>query len=180
MSFLSDKTGRPKKQGGHQRINISVDERTSIILRIPENCSQYVESTIQACTDTEWISFCESKETVSYDHRTYETAAVFVWTPNHRSSNAILSTYCSFKHQCTGEIFKFRMTINGKSSDLVEESSNVEYTQSYFYRINFDTEVFANQCNYVIEFQFMPQHSSDTIQIKDVNAVIEVVDGLHC
>lgn len=180
MSFLSDKTGRPKEQGGHRRINISVDERTSIILRIPENRSQFIETTIGTCIDTEWVSFYEPKETVSYDHKTYETAAVFVWTPDNTSSNAILSTYCCFKHRCTGETIKFRMTINDKSSDDVEEASNNGYTQSYTYNINFDTEVFTNQGNYVIELQFMPQHSSEIVHIKDVKTIIEVIDGLHC
>jgi len=39
MSWMSKKTGRPKEDGGHQRINISVDEFTLDALQEADNKS---------------------------------------------------------------------------------------------------------------------------------------------
>lgn len=179
MSWLGKKPGRPKEQGGHRVIKgISVDEYTWTILQIPKNRSQYIEYCIKVCTHSKSLSFCESSETFNGNHLTFVTAAEFVWTPNSSLSNAILSTICSFKYQCTGEGLRFKMTINDKSSLIIEETTANNHMQSQTYNIDFNLGIFTNQDRYVIKLQFEPSHSSDIACIKDVHVLLEVVDGL--
>lgn len=43
MSWLNDKTGRPKEQGGHKRINVTVEKFVSDALQKVPNKSQFLE-----------------------------------------------------------------------------------------------------------------------------------------
>jgi len=184
MSWLSNKTGRPKEQGGHRRINISVDEPTFDVLERSGNRSKYIEYCVNACTYSKRIRFHESKATVNNNSVEFKTAARFVWAPNDTTNNAILSTRCYFQYRCTGKGFKFRMVINEEvSSWVIVASTSINYIWSHVYKDNdfgFNEEVktFPNQRNYTIKFQFEPLSSSGTVCVKDINVLLEVLDGM--
>jgi len=180
MSWLSDKTGRPKEQGGHQRINISVDEPTFDVLQSCDNRSKYIEYCINAGTYSKRIRFHEPKVTANNNNIKFKTATRFVWTPNNSTNNAILSIRCYFQYCCAGKGFRVRMVINDEacSSDIGGLTS-INYTWSPIYTdYDFGIKTFPNQSNYTIEFQFAPENSSDTAYVKNINLLMEVIDGM--
>jgi hypothetical protein len=181
MSWMSRKTGRPKEQGGHQRVNISIDECIFRILEVPENRSQYVEYCVNACTETKWTAFHESSVTVNDNCGTFETAAISVWIPDNSVNNGIVSALCTFEYQCTGKGLRFRMRINGTVTSSIEVQGNTTWSFSQVYTEScFDggMEIQPNQDIYIIEFQFEPYGCSDRASVRDISMFSEVVDGL--
>lgn len=180
MSYLSDKTGRPKEQGGHRRINISVDEPTFDVLERSDNRSKYIEYCINASTHSKRIRFHEPKVTVNNDSFEFKTAAHFVWTPNDSTNNAILSIRCYFQYCCAGKGFRVRMIINEDAYSLhIGGLMSNNYTLSSVYtEHDFEIKTSPNQSSYTIEFQFAPESSLDTACVKDINILLEVMDGM--
>ena len=181
MSWKSKKTGRPKEQGGHHRINISVDESTANILSITRNRSQYIEYCVDACTETKWIAFTESDEIFNTDFRTFETALTILWDPENESQNAIISTLCTFESKCSSGSFIARMKLN----DNISSSITVEGTEDWCWSGVYNQKDFGyknaatkNQDIHVIQFQIEPYGESDQAHIRNVTMFFEVVDGL--
>lgn len=175
------KVGRRKEEGGHRRIDVSVNKLTDAILQIPENRSKYVEYCVNTATFSRRIRFQEPKMTLSDESATFKTAAVFEWTPLNSSDNAITSIACYFMYRCEGRGFKFRLVVNGNYTSVIEVSSSDAWALSYVYRdIDFADRirVFPNQSSYTIEFQFAFQGSSGISYVKDINIVLDVIDGL--
>jgi len=173
--------GRRKEEGGHKRIDITVNKSTSDILDLQENKSSYIEYCVNASTFSKKIRFHEPKTTVNDDFTVFETAARFVWRPSDRQNNAILATYCYFMYQCMGKGFKFRMKINGNVTSAVEVLASGIWTLSHVFNdSSFAGGVpsFPNQSRYAIEFQFEPIDSSSMVCVKDVNIILDVVDGM--
>jgi len=185
MSWMSKKTGRPKEDGGHKRMNISVDEFTLNVLQEADNKSKLVEHSLRVLLNQpRWIRFRERDESTNNDQYVFKDAATFVWTPNNGTNNAIFSTRCHFQYRCEGKGLRFIMTINGEtvmSSNGWLTSAN--YTSSLIYTGSNSSsdegmKTFPNQSDYNIKFQFEPQSSEDTAYVKDINVYIEVADGM--
>ena len=184
MSWMSEKTGRPKEDGGHQRIDISVDEFTFDVLQDIGNKSKFIEHTIHSWMQPQRLRFHEPKETANDNSHEFKDAAVFVWPPNNSEENAILSIRCHFQYRCGWEGFRFRVTVN----DSTVMSSNgwltsIDYTSSPIYSdcnsgSQKPAKIFPNQSNYTIKFQFKSRKSFDTTYVKDINVYIEVADGM--
>ena len=184
MSWMSKKTGRPKEQGGHRRINISVDKPTRVVLQRTENKSRFIEYAIHAWGHSTRKRFFEPKETLNGDKYTFKDAAIFIWTPDNSTDNAILSVSCYFQYRCTCEGFRFRMVINEEASSSVAAGSmSHNYTWSRVFTdrdfgLQREIKTFPNQSSYKIIFQFEPQSSSCIVCVKDINIFLEVVDGM--
>ena len=184
MSWMSKKTGRPKEDGGHKRMNISIDEFTLDVLQEVGNKSKFIEYTIGSWTQPQRIRFHESKETVNDNSHEFKDAAVFIWSPNNSADNAILSIRCHFQYCCGGKGLRFRVTVN----DATVMSSNgwltsANYTSSLIYTGSNSSSgdgmrTFPNQSDYTIKFQFEPHSSEDIAYVKDINVYIEVADGM--
>lgn len=74
------------------------------------------------------------------------------------------------------------MKINGKSSSCIECMGSSIWISSYVYAdSDFEdvVKIVPNQSKYVIEFQFAPQVSMNMALVKDINVLLEVMDGLH-
>lgn len=181
MSWMGKKPGKPKEEGGHERVNISIDQRLFKILEVPDNCSKYVEYCVNECTETKWVAFHESNVTVSDYYSRPKTATTFFLFPNDAKHNAIVATFCAFQYQCTGKGFRFRMRINETVTPFIEVPGSSSWSPSQVYTDSSfvdGIEVACNQNGYVIEFQFEPQRSSDCASVKDIYMFFEVVDGL--
>jgi len=184
MSWLSEKTGRPKEEGGHRRINISVDEPTYSVLKEVGNRSQFIENAIWRCTSSPYITFYESKETMNHDQNTFKSAATFVWIPEDSQSNVVLSTQCYFQYCCSNGDFQFKIVINGIAFDSVRLDSSVNYSLSSVMHFDFcpdgEIKIPPNQSKYEIEFQFAPTSSSGEAYVKDLNLSLIVDDVPIC
>ena len=181
MSWQNPKTGRPKEQGGHRRIDISVDDPTYHILSITNNKSKYVEYCVKKCTETKWIAFHESNVAVGDDYSMFKTAAINVWIPDDPVHNGIVSAICTFEHQCICKTFKFRMQINKDVTSSTELLGAETWSLSeVFVESSFDDEIQVqpNQESYIIEFQIEPFGISDRVYVRNITMFLEVVDGL--
>jgi len=127
------------------------------------------------------IRFYEPDETM-YNQSTYEDGAIFVWTPNNNTNNAILSIRCYFQYRTeVGNEVRFRIDVNGETTEELWLGS-VDYTWTlvYYGDYLFETvvRVFPNQNNYTIKFQFASFYSTKESYVKDINIIIEVADGM--
>jgi len=179
MSWMSNKTGRPKEQGGHERRNISVDKPTDTILKKVGNKSKFIEQCILSSSQFSWKIFHEPNETINDKQYKHKTAATFVWIPNNGADNAVLSIRCYFQYRCTGKGLRFRMTINENATSTIRVLGRTQYTWS---RVYTDSDflggikAFPNQNHYTIEFQFKPQGSEDVAYVKDIKIFLQVAD----
>jgi len=184
MSWLSKKTGRPKEQGGHHRINISVDKPTRDALQQVPNRSKFIEYTIHSWMKPQRIRFHEPKETVNHNQYKFKDAAVFDWTPNNSKDNAILSVRCYFRYRCGGKGLRFRITLNGET--IISNNgwlTSIDYTSSPIYTdcscsSGEGMKIFPNQTSYTTRFQFKPRSSFNEAYVKDINIHVDVVDDM--
>lgn len=179
---MSKRTGRPKEEGGHRTVKISVNKRVFNILIVPENRSKYAEYCVDTCTETNWIAFHDSSVTMNNNCRTYKTATTNIWVPNNSSCNGMVSILCTFEYRCTGRTFIFRMRINGNATTSIEVSGKTTWSLSQVYTessFNDGIKVQANQDRYIIEFQFEPYGASDQACVKDITMFLDVIDGLR-
>lgn len=178
---MSDRTGRPKEEGGHHRIDMSVDGRTLRILDVLSNRSKYVEHCVEAYTVTYWIGFQKLGKTFNDNHGTFKTAATFYWVPQDCANNTIVAVYCTFEQQRVGRGFRFKLKVNDAetSSSWIQGSSVWPISQVYTdWSFTQGLEIVPNQNLYVIEIQFEPEGASDCVYIGNVCMFLEVLDGL--
>ena len=180
---MSKKTGRPKEQGGHHRINISIDKPSRDVLQKTKNKSRFIEQSISTCTHWKRIRFHEPTETTNSNQYEFKNAMTFDWTPDDTSNNAILSIICYFQYRSTCEEFRFKLLINEETScSFIGGSNSPNYTWSQVFKIREfgldGIKTSPNQDIYNITFQFKPQYSSCTASVKDINIFLEVVDGM--
>jgi len=181
MSWMSNKKGRPKEQGGHRRINISLDKPTRDVLQRTENKSRFIEYVIHAWGHPTRKRFFEPKETLNGDKYTFKDAAIFTWIPDNSTDNAILSISCCFQYHCGGEGLRFRIAINEATTSTIGGLTSIHYTSSHVYAdhdFHEGIKTFPNQSSYTIKFQFAPQSSSNEAYVKDINIFLEVADGI--
>lgn len=176
---LGSYSGRPKEEGGHKPLKISVNKFTHNVLQEVGNKSKFIEHTIHSWMQPQRIRFHASNETVNDNSHKFK-AAVFVWTPTNSADNAILSIRCYFQYRCAGKGFRFRMVINEEGySSYIGGLMSINYTWSSVYTDHdFEIKISPNQSSYAIEFQFAPESSLDTAYVKDINILLEVMDGM--
>jgi hypothetical protein len=183
MSWLSNKTGRPKEAGGHSRIDISVDSYTREVLARVDNKSNFIEHCIDAYTQPKWIDYHNPRVTVSGKNRRFVDGGVFELDPQFSPGNAILRVNCFFDYCCEGTDIQFRVTVNGqKGLKLIEHSGGRSYTCSRVYNeeeLGFQPMegMFRGKDNYVFKFQFRSTEPGFLVQVKDVYFHIQIVDN---
>lgn len=181
MSWMSDRTGRPKEEGGHRRINISVDEGTFGALCSSDNRSQYIEYCINSSVFSKRVRLCETHTTASDDCQVFTTALCLDWVPRDSQNNAILSACCYFRYKCTGKGFRFRIGVNERFSLSIAVSASGDWDSSCVYssfRFEKDEGILPNQESYSIRFEFRPADDSSFASVMDINVILDVVDGM--
>jgi hypothetical protein len=101
----------------------------------------------------------------------WEDAAVFVWSPNDVTNNAIMSGNCYF--QFLNHVY-FRVLVNEHELIGTNFGESQQYQWSPVYPFVVYPYAEPNQSNYTIRFQV---HGSE-IQVKDINILLNVMDGL--
>jgi hypothetical protein len=184
MSWMSDNKGRPKEEGGHKRINISVDLPTRRVLDRVENRSNLIEYCIRVFAQPKWVIYHEPKQTVNSNYRRFAEGASFEFAPYFNPGNAVLRLNCYFDHFCENGGMAFRVSINGrKGMTLVEHPSGYGYSCSQVYSADelgfFNMEkTFRDQKNYVFKFEFKSLTSNGWARVKDVHFSVFVIENL--
>jgi hypothetical protein len=128
------------------------------------------------------VRFYNPNETMN-DSEDYINAASFRWTPKNTTSNAVLAVHCYFKFRSAivGKPIGWNLLVNGSlafSGGSV--SGGTVYQQTLLYTS--DPQSFTlipNQNVYDIEFAFAsPNPSSGELYVKEINVLLEVMDGL--
>jgi hypothetical protein len=125
------------------------------------------------------IRFLEPNVTINGEPETFKDGAVFVWTPNNATNNAVLGICCYFEYH--GVTPEFRITVNDAKvgGDYMVEPSS-DYTSSPVFNHCFFSSAATgpNQGSYTIKFQFGPDTNSVPIYVRNINMLVEVMDGL--
>jgi hypothetical protein len=183
MSWLSKKTGRPEEDGGHKRIDVSLDVYTRDVLDCVENRSKLIEYCVSVFVQPKWVTHHEPKVTINYDSLRFIEGAAFEFIPRFNPSNAVLMVNCYFDFSCENSGVAFRVFVNGKKGlRLVEHSSGSGYSCSCVYdenKLGFEDmgETFYNQERYVFKFEFKPLKPSVVAYVKDVHLSVQVVEN---
>jgi len=139
-----------------------------------------LEESANTRSEIKTIRFYEPDETMN-DQQTYVDGAVFVWTPDNSTNNAILSIHCYFQYHCE-YFWGFRMVVNDEhTGDFGYHSARIVYTWSKIvvYPMHYlDFSIFPNQNSYTLKFQFAPSSNEFPAYVKDINIIITVADGL--
>jgi len=128
-----------------------------------------------------WIRFYEPDETMN-NQQTWKDGAVFIWTPNNSTNNAILSIYCYFQYRTENPPGVFgRIILN----DEFYWDATIGFYNSTSYTWSPTTAPYGtvkrgypNQANYTIKFIFVSSATGNNVYVKDINMLIEVMDGL--
>ena len=179
MSWLSNKTGRPQEEGGHYRLNISVDSHTRDLILSTDNHSNFIEHSIAEAvkpkledSDREKIEICSSS-------RRFVTAATFELSPQLSSGNAILEANCLFDYFSEKGPFACRVTVNGKKGLTLKRERNNSYTCSYISNgemgFNNMPALFHNSNSYIFCFQTRSV-GSVPIYVKNVRFIVKFIE----
>ena len=128
------------------------------------------------------IRFYEPHEKMTNQSQ-YVDVATFIWTPNNSTNNAILRINLYFTYRTeTGNKMLFRIAINDESCGIMGWLESPAYKQSLVYSHSLLTDIglriTPNQNNYTLRFQLTSFYSGAKAYAKDINIVLEVVDGL--
>jgi hypothetical protein len=153
--------------------------KTAIILDLQSRVSALEAQTEYVKT----IRFYESNESTNDNPTGITEAAVFSWIPQNATNNAILSVRLYFEYRCEPQGLDFMMKINNLQSDSLGELVSSEYTWSNIYtseaQLNYYRHIiFPNQANYTIEFLFGVHDLGHTAYVRNVNIILQVIDGL--
>jgi hypothetical protein len=186
MSYLSDKTGRPKEEGGHKRINVSLNLCTRDVLDSDsvENKSNLIEYCVDEFINPKWVAHHEPNVTINYDPSMFVEGAAFGFIPSFNPVNAVLNMMCCFNFDCEEGGVAFRVTVNGEQGlNLVENPSKKNgYTCSCGYdgkQLGFEDpwKRFYNQDRYVFTFEFKPLKQAVMVCVKDVYLFVQLVEN---
>jgi hypothetical protein len=120
------------------------------------------------------IRFYSPNETANNDPN-FIDAAVFVWTPNNKTNNAILSLCCYFQYNVS---IYFQVVVNNETV-LNNADLHEGYNWSMIYPLPTNPyRTHPNQEMYTIVFQICRTGYGFPSQVKDINIVIEAVDGM--
>ena len=158
--------------------------KTGLLLELLDKVNSIEEKLDQS----KWVRFCEPSETVNNLTVYVEDAATFVWTPNNKTNNAILSIRCYFQCRApdsTEGYFRFEVNEIIRGAWAFATSSEYQWSHMYTEMDLIPTGsfggylVYPNQDNYTLKFQFRSSSWGQPIYVKNVNILIEVADGLH-
>ena len=125
------------------------------------------------------IQFVEPNETSNGEPVTFKDGAVFVWTPNNTTDNAVLGISCYFEYH--GLTPFFRITVNDAKvgGDYMLGPRSEYHLSPMFNQYHFSLPaIVPNQGSYTIKFQFGPDTSNIPIYVRNINMLVEVMDGL--
>lgn len=183
MSWLSDDTGRPKEEGGHKRINFSVDLHTRKVLDRVENRSKLIEYCVRVFVQPKWEYYVEPEEAICTGSSGFMKGATFEFVPHINPGNAVLGVNCYFDRFSDGEGMAFRVTVNGKKGlTLVEHPSIGSYSCSQVYseeQLGFYNmeKKFHDQEHYVFNFEFKPLSPFGMVRVKDIHFMVYLVEN---
>jgi hypothetical protein len=184
MSWMNDeKTGRPKEEGGHKRVNISLDLNTRKVLNRVENRSKLIEYCISVFVQPKWKHFIEPKETICNGSKEFVEGASFEFVPHFNPGSAILGLNCYFDRLLDDDGVAFRVSVNGKEGvTLVEQPAGFGYSCSQVYSEDelgfFNMEkTFHDQKCYVFKFEYKALSSSGWVKVKDIHFSIFVIEN---
>jgi hypothetical protein len=183
MSWLSDDTGRPKEEGGHERINISVDLPTRILLDSVPNRSKMIEYCVKFFVNPKWKHYIEPEETICYASEEFEEGALFEFRPYLNPGNAVLGMNCYFDRFLDEDGMAFRVSVNGmEGKTLLVHPSGLDYSTSQAYSEKelgfFNMEkTFRDKKNYVFKFKFKPLVASGWAKVKDIHFLVWVIEN---
>jgi len=130
------------------------------------------------------IRFYEPNETIIPPPSTnFKDGAVFVWTPNNGTNNAILSirSYFQYRSEPSSGGLRYKILINDETVMRFAWLFSAEYkwTPIFMDSDSFENPsvhpLYPNQNTYTIKVQFACE---TTGYVKDINILIEVADGL--
>ena len=183
MSWLSDKTGRPKEQGGHKRVNISLDLNAREVLDRVENRSQFVEYCVNVFVQPKWKHFLEPKETICHSSGEFMEGASFEFMPVFNPGSAVLSLNCYFDRFLDDDGMAFRVSVNGEEgATLAEHPLGFGYSCSQVYsedELGFYNmeKTFRDEKCYVLKFEFRSLDSSGWVKVKNVRFLLLVIEN---
>jgi hypothetical protein len=130
------------------------------------------------------IRFYTPNETMTDDY-SWKDAAIFVWTPQNATNNAIIQGATYFQYLTPDSAYYqivFRILINDFEVQLHSVSNyTIEYQQTILYGFGSWTAdmVKPNQSTYTIKFQIkcVIKYPGPSY-IKDINILLQVMDGL--
>jgi len=167
------------KVAGAYGTNGTAINKTDLLLELLDR----VDSNEAKLDQVKWIRFYEPNETIIPPPSVeFTDAAVFVWTPSNSTNNAILSIRCYFKYRSEPSSggLRYRIVINGENTITYAWLHTVNYKWAPMV-LDWDwgggnrVMLLPNQSNYTITFQ---SACETTGYVKDINILIEVMDGL--
>jgi hypothetical protein len=183
MSWMSDDTGRPLEEGGHKRIDISLDLNTRKVLDTVGNRSKLVEYCIRVFVQPKWEHYIEPEEAVCNGSGRFTEGASFEFVPHFNPGNAVLGVNCYFDQFCDKEGIAFRVSVNGKKGlTLVEHPLSDGYSCSQVYSEEelgfFNMEkTFRDQEHYVFKFEFKSLTPMGMAGVKDIHFSVVVIEN---
>ena len=180
MSWLSKETGRPKEDGGHQRINISTDYSTRQVLDHVKNKSQFIEHSIQYFTNVKCVHLEEKHETCN-ESKFFKDAAIFEVTP-YFVNNTVQQVNTSFNFLSKKGEIAFRVIINGtKGETIIERTSSGNYSLSHNYNLRElgfrkIEAMLRNNDEYIIKFQFRSTIKHLKTWVKNINIFVDFIE----
>ena len=118
------------------------------------------------------IRFYTQNETMNDQPNEFKEAATFYWVPGNATNNAILSVYCYLQYKGTN----IRCVVWGFWDGSYNAISG-DYIWIGWQSIGMVAVPTPNQANYTLTILFY-SWDSQPVYVKDINLIIEVMDGL--
>lgn len=181
MSWQSDKTGRPKEEGGHQRLNISVDVYTRQVLDNVPNNSVFFEQTVCDYTRLKVKQFNQCQE-VSNTTRQFKNSVSFTYEPTFNNCE-IKQVNLVITYNSSDGNAEFRLVINNqKCPVLVQKNLPGQYTFFHSYdkgEMGFKPfeSVLRGKDMFIFKIQFRPLTVYSSVIVSQVKMFLEIVDA---
>lgn len=125
------------------------------------------------------IRFYTPNETMN-DKVDYIDAAVFEWNPRNATNNVIMSGFVYFQYNTT---WTYGCTVKVLINDATVANFgiykyNTGYEQSQIWVLTTTNSIMPNQSSYTVKFQISSGYINTLTYVKDINILLEVMDGL--
>jgi opacity protein-like surface antigen len=132
--------------------------------------------------DARLVRFYNPNETM-VNSEDYKVASTFLWIPKNATNNAVLAVHCYFKFRSSPTSYNIGWNLKVNESYAFTGSSvsgDTAYKQTTIFTT--DPQSFTlmpNQNAYTITFAFAsPSAIAGELYVKDINVLLEVIDGL--
>ena len=140
-----------------------------------------LQNQVSVVDQVKTIRFYEPSERMTTQSQ-YVDVVTFIWTPSNNTNNAILRIACYFLYRTEpGNEMLFRIVVNDEVFGIQGWLESPTYRQSIIYSDMYliaGLKMFPNQNNYTIKFQLTSFYSEAYVYAKNINIILEVVDGL--